>query len=209
MPDGETADGDALPGDAFLRAGGDHISTRKPRGLRRPDDLPPPGDDEDVPALDAAPEPRGWRSLPLLDRVAELRPLDKREAKESREAMIRSVELYAEHADDAIPLFSRTHKDCQIWSTITTDEATVVADFLIDWARQWAVAAQVVRGIVRTHTYVEFGMITVPRFLQTVRYYIENGFILSFKLGGPAPRAGVQGARAATPAGAMAEGARA
>lgn len=142
-----------------------------------------------MPPLGPAPEPRGWRAFPLLDRMAELRPLGKREASDARRKLIRSVELYAEHADDLIPLFSRTHEECSIWSTITEEEAAVIADALIDWGRQWAVAAQVVRGIVRTYSYVELGMITIPRAIQTIRYYLRNGFVLSFKLGGPAPAA--------------------
>lgn len=43
--------------------------------------------------------------------------------------------------------------------------------------------AQVVRGVVRTYSYLRVGVITGPRFAQTVGYYLRNGFVLSFRLG--------------------------
>lgn len=92
---------------------------------------------------------------------------------------------YAELADEAIPLASRTQAPVQIWSTIDRHEAEVLADFLLDLGAHWAVAAQVVRGVVRTYSYLEVGLITVPRFRQMWRYYAREGFAirLNFKLG--------------------------
>lgn len=107
-------------------------------------------------------------------------PLKPKEAKANRDILIKSILKYAELADDAIPLLSKTRAPVQIWSTIDDREAEVLADCLLDVALRWAVAAQVVRAVVRTYSWLEVGMITVPRFKLMIDYYLREGFILAF-----------------------------
>jgi hypothetical protein len=70
----------------------------------------------------------------------------------------------------------------QIWSTLDRREAGILADCLLDFALRWAVAAQVVRAVVRTYSWLEVGLITGPRFKLMLDYYLREGFVLSFTL---------------------------
>lgn len=113
----------------------------------------------------------------------EIEPLTKREAREARATTIKSLIKWGQILDEGMPLLSKTGREVNIWGNLDEAEAGVLADCLIDMGRRWAVAAQIVRGIVRTYSWLEVGMITLPRFKQTISYYLREGFALSFRVG--------------------------
>lgn len=117
--------------------------------------------------------------IPLFD---DADTLSKREAKGARDPLVQSILQYAKLADDAIPLFSRTHADVVIWSDLDQIEAGALADFLIAQGQRWTPIAVVVRAGVATYSYLEVGLITLPRFKRMFSYYLTNGFVLSWNL---------------------------
>ena len=139
-------------------------------------DIPPePEPEEDAPAP--------WYSgLPMLDFLDEIEPLTRSEAKTAREKVAKSIRKWGEFVDEALPLFSRTHADASIWSTMDDHDCQVLADWLIDLGKERAIASQVVRGLIRTYYLWEVGAITLPRLKATVSYYVRNGFAISFGL---------------------------
>ena len=98
-----------------------------------------------------------------------------REAKAIRAELISAILMYSDLADDAISATNRDRAHAQIWSTMTEADAGVLADLNLDLAKRSAMAAQAVRGIVKTRRYVNAGLIVVPRAWQTVEFYAQHG----------------------------------
>lgn len=136
----------------------------------------------DIPTSAYEDEPAARRPRSPLSVLREAEPLTKREARASRDTVVTAIQKYCELADEAIPLASKSGAPVQIWSTLDQNEAEILADCLLDLAQRWAVPAAVVRGIVRTYTWLEVGLITLPRFKQTIGYYLREGFALNFNM---------------------------
>lgn len=152
---------------------------RAPRGLRAVDEPPPLLRDEDAPD-EPEPEPEPWyHALPGLQFLEDIEPLTRTEARNARERVAKSIRNWGKLLDEAMPLLSRTHADVNIWGNLDEHESQVLADWLIDLGKTRAVAAQVVRGLVRTYFLWEVGAITGPRFIASVHYYLRNGFVVS------------------------------
>jgi hypothetical protein len=127
-------------------------------------------------------EPPSWRDrLPRIPLFADADTLSKTEAKKARDALIASITEYARFVDEVIPMLSRTHAEAVIWSDLNDKEAAALADFLLAQGMRWAPVAVVVRGTVQTYSWLEVGLITVPRFRHMIAYYLTNGFVLSFR----------------------------
>lgn len=127
------------------------------------------------------PEPAHWYdSLPGLQLLDGLEPLKPREAKSKLDRVAKVIKYAGELADEAIPIFSRTHADAAIWSTLNAEECETLASLLVDLGKEYVIAAQVVRGLDRSYYLWQAGVITGPRIKATVGYYVRNGFLLSF-----------------------------
>ena len=143
----------------------------------RDEDIPPAPAPDDLDEL--ADEGPWYRGLPGLQFLEDIEPLTRTEAKSAREKVARSIKKWGELADELMPLASRTGADVAIWSTLDEGECQVLADWLIDLGKERAVAAQVVRGLMRTYYLWEVGAITIPRLKATISYYVRNGIGLS------------------------------
>ncbi len=103
------------------------------------------------------------------------RPLTKREADELRGELVKSYLLMADSADDLLTHTNRRKTEAQIWSTMDEEDAGILADLAIAHGLRSALAAQAVRGMVRTSNYVRAGVIVGPRIWKSFVFYAQNG----------------------------------
>lgn len=102
--------------------------------------------------------------------------LSPEEAGAFRPVLIDCLTQYTDWLDDAITHTNRKGADAEIWSTMTTDEITILADAMLAYGRKHVLGAIATRQIVVSWGYVKIGVIVAPRFFATMRFYAENGF---------------------------------
>jgi hypothetical protein len=119
------------------------------------------------------------RALPWNDAT----PLDAKEANALRDNLIEGVTAFWQGCDNVITYTNRKHTEAYIWQTIDEEDTAFLVDAILNIATKNKVVAAAVRGIARTSRMLRAGAIMMPRFMQTVQFYADNG---GFYLGGMA-----------------------
>lgn len=82
----------------------------------------------------------------------------------------------SDHMDEAITATTRGHKPVEIWSSISKDEAELLADYMLNRAKSDPKMAKVVRQIVTFMDKIRVAVIILPRMYATAMYYLQEGF---------------------------------
>lgn len=146
------------------------------------DDL---GDDDAAYEDVYAEQDRGYEPVkfpsPLSILKTGAKKLDEMEARAIRPFLIEAITGYSDYADD---LISRTNRnrvvltgDNAIWSSLTALEIATLADGILVIGKRVPHVAVAVREVAKTWHMVQAGIILVPRFLATMRFYADNGGI--------------------------------
>lgn len=77
--------------------------------------------------------------------------------------------------DNLITLSNRKHVEAYIWQTIDDDDTGFLVDGILAIAQKNKAAAAAVRGIAQSSRLLRTGAILLPRFMQSVQFYANNG----------------------------------
>lgn len=124
---------------------------------------------------DKAQESGAYAYVPWLK---DARPLTFDEAENIRENVIFGLEQLEQGMDDIITNTNKQHLEAQIWSTIDREDNEFLAEALLRAAMKDPAVAQAVRAIAESSAWLKAGLITVPRFFETVRFYRQYGVAL-------------------------------
>ncbi len=106
------------------------------------------------------------------------------EATALRENFVEGLKAFWESADNVITFTNRKHSEAYIWQTIDEEDTGFLADVLLAMGLRNRAVAAAVRGIVQARASLRVGSILLPRFVQTVNFYAENGGLV-IGIGGP------------------------
>jgi hypothetical protein len=105
--------------------------------------------------------------------------LSQREASEIRRDFIKSYQLYGDLADDALTRVTsrvtEAYGPALIWSSLTEEEAGILADLAIARGRTSPIVAQSIRAFVRMSNYLKAAAIVGPRAWATIERIAQNG----------------------------------
>lgn len=126
-----------------------------------------------------APPPDAAKTMeyPML---GELYSLSGDEATSLTDPLVRGFLKFWELSDQAIGWTNARHIEPRIWRTIDERQTAELVVSLIGAGRQNPLVAAAIRRLAETFNALQVGMILGPRFLQTFRFYLENG---GFKIG--------------------------
>lgn len=103
------------------------------------------------------------------------KPLDVDEASAIREDVIYGLEQLEAGVDEIISNTNKAREEAAIWSTIDREDNEFLADGLIHWALKDPAVAWAVRGIAHSSNLLRAGVILLPRFVESVRFYASHG----------------------------------
>lgn len=102
-----------------------------------------------------------------------------KESKDIREGFIDAYLRYGDLADDALTAVTSrvtaTDGKALIWSTMTYEEAGVLADIAIARGRTSPIVAEAIRGFIRASNYIKAAGIVGPRAWATIERIAQNG----------------------------------
>jgi hypothetical protein len=67
-----------------------------------------------------------------------------------------------------------------IWSSIEDSEITVIAVAMLETGQRSKVVSTITRRMANDYTKLQMGIITLPRFIETYKHYMANGFGFGF-----------------------------
>jgi hypothetical protein len=106
------------------------------------------------------------------------KPFSEKEAEAYREQLQGALLDYFELLDKLMTATTRGHLSCTIWQSIDNEECGILVEWRLAKARTDARAATIVVAIVQAHQHLKVGIILGPRFLDTINFYVSNGFSL-------------------------------
>jgi hypothetical protein len=106
----------------------------------------------------------------------ERKPLTEMEAKALKPQLISALLDYFGYADEILYATVKGHPRVEIWGTIDEEECGVLVDALIARGKKSAAGAAQVVALVESYRHLKVGLILAPRFYQTMRLYLDNGF---------------------------------
>ena len=124
------------------------------------------------------------RQLPPLPHLSFKNPLDllragvklqTGEVEDLKELLTDAVLAYADGLDGLISRTNADRAEAEIWSTITRAEAATIAQPIVDLGQKYAQFAFIARQMARSYTGMKIGLITVPRFFETMAFYAQHG----------------------------------
>jgi hypothetical protein len=106
--------------------------------------------------------------------------LSKKESSELQPRIENSLRELFKGMDKVID-FTTKHQITQvnIWSSIEDDEIKIIAVALLETGQRSRVVSTITRRMARDYTKLQIGIITLPRFIQTYKHYMSNGFGLT------------------------------
>jgi len=107
--------------------------------------------------------------------IGDVKPLDAKEAASLETNLITALHAIFMGADQIISMTNQRKSDAYIWQGIDDEDCRFLVSGLLRVAQKSPAAAWAVRGISETSTMLRTGMILLPRFMQTVQFYAENG----------------------------------
>jgi hypothetical protein len=106
----------------------------------------------------------------------ERKPLTEMEAKALKPQLVNALLDYFGYADEILYATVKGHQRVEIWGSIDEEECGVLADALISRGKRSASGAAQVVALVDSYRHLKVGLILAPRFYQTMRLYLDNGF---------------------------------
>lgn len=109
--------------------------------------------------------------------------LSQLEADNMRPMLVEIVTGYTEYADTLISNTNRNRTKLTeeagnlIWSDLDEDEIYTLVDGMLIIGRRQRHVAQAIREIARAYYALQAGIILLPRFMKTLRFYADNGGI--------------------------------
>lgn len=98
-----------------------------------------------------------------------------KEAGELRYTMYKALREIWRYADEGISLSNKAQAEAHIWRKIDQEETYVIVDALIKAGMANPYVAQAVRGVSEAYHHLEVGLILVPRFIETWKFYVQHG----------------------------------
>lgn len=95
--------------------------------------------------------------------------------------MFKALKEVWRYADEALSLSNKAGKKVgtdtpPIWRSIDTEETYIIVDALIRAGMANPYIATAVRGVAQAYHQLEVGIILMPRFVETWKFYAEYGF---------------------------------
>lgn len=116
--------------------------------------------------------------LPEFKPKAEQKALTEKESKELRPRMVLVLQTVFRYMDFGITATNKAHAEAYIWQTIDPNDCETIAGLLVESGKRSPIMAVAVRKLSLSYKYMQVGIITLPRFLQTYKFYMENGGFL-------------------------------
>lgn len=95
--------------------------------------------------------------------------------------MIESLRTVWKQTDELITNTNKQKADAFIWQTIDDEDTTFLADCILGAGMRMPIAAYAVRKIAESWNYYRAGVILLPRFVSTWRFYAEHGGFGGFR----------------------------
>lgn len=110
-------------------------------------------------------------------------PLSTGEATALRENVIEGMKAFWQGTDQVISFSNKNKREAYIWQSIDDEDTGFLADRLLMMATRNKAIAAGVRGVAASSALLRTGAILLPRFMQTVQFYSDNGglYIGGFK----------------------------
>lgn len=125
-------------------------------------------------------EPEAGKPLPPQEEIPE--KITKNESKEMIERMKSVIRTANRGIDSMLTATNKQKQKAIIWATMDNEEISVIATHIVEMGMASHVVAQAVRRITQTHRLLEIGVITLPRFVSTYRFYLENGLMFPMQI---------------------------
>lgn len=122
-----------------------------------------------------SPEEKLRRAIGADKPPEEPKPLSMKEAGELRYTMYKALREIWRYADEGISLSNKAQAEAHIWRKIDQEETYVIVDALIKAGMANPYVAQAVRGVSEAYHHLEVGLILVPRFIETWKFYVQHG----------------------------------
>lgn len=107
--------------------------------------------------------------------LKDAKALTSSEASGFRKPLFDALKEVWRYADEGVTLTNRDGAKAFIWQTIDSEETYILVDALLNVGLRNPAAAQAVRAVVNAWKQVQVGVILLPRFYATWRFYIEHG----------------------------------
>lgn len=120
-------------------------------------------------------------SFPKFEGLQIQNVLTDKEGKEYAEKMNSVFRTIFRYTDSGITATNRDKAQAVIWSDIDDEDIGVLIEVTIGGAKKSRIVATAVRQVSKAHNLLRLGIITGPRFMQTVKFYSDHGgFVLPF-----------------------------
>jgi hypothetical protein len=107
--------------------------------------------------------------------------LTDKEVKEYKDKMNGVFVTIFRYMDEGITATNRNKARAKIWGDIYDDDISVLVEVMLGGAKKSRIVATAVRKVSNAHNLLRIGIITGPRFMQTVKFYQNNGgFVFPF-----------------------------
>ena len=114
-------------------------------------------------------------TLPIPRLRLDDKPLTQKEANELLPKMKDIIKAFGKYMDQGITQTNRERAEAKIWRTLDAEEIDVIATHLVEMAQGSKLVATAVRRVTNGWRLLQLGLITGPRFWQTVAFYREHG----------------------------------
>lgn len=104
--------------------------------------------------------------------------LSRAEADELEQMLTEAILAYSEGLDGLITRTNAERATAVIWSTITEEDARTIARPIVEAGQKYVQFAFIARQVGRSYVGVKIGLITLPRFYETLEHYARHGGFL-------------------------------
>jgi hypothetical protein len=126
----------------------------------------------------------GGKPTPPIDKKEQQlqKELTKKESNELQPRVENALKALFTGVDKAIDMTTknRTPDGVHIWGSIEDFEITIIATALLETGQKSKVVSTVTRRLAQDYTRLQLGIIVFPRFYDSYRHYITNGFGFGF-----------------------------
>ena len=101
--------------------------------------------------------------------------LSDKETKDLQEPLVLALQAVFEWLDDFISFTNKAHAKATIWTQIDFEDVGKIASAILSLGKRQAQVAVAIRGIVVSYSYMEAGIITTQKFMETFAFYRKHG----------------------------------
>ena len=95
-----------------------------------------------------------------------------------RDNLVEGLKSFWKGTDEVISFSNKKRTEAYIWQAIDDEDTEFLADALLRLAQRNKAIAAAVRGVANASHLLRTGAILMPRFLQTVQFYSDNGGLM-------------------------------